>query len=232
MTARPVKRSLTLRGHRTSVTLEAPFWEAFRAIARRRGLAIDALASEVDEARPRGAGLASAIRVFVLRQHGGGEAPDALPDGIAEVETSRERTALVARVLDALPGWFGRTDAKARYVAAAAGHTTFAATENGRQVGVLTLADATPDAAEIDVMGVLPEAQGRRHGTRLIAAAEGWARAHGKSVLSVRTVSARHEDEFYARTRAFYRRTGFRAAAELAQTPDLPVPGTLLVLPL
>ncbi len=66
MTARPVKRSLTLKGHRTSVSLEPEFWTAFRDIARARGLPINALASEIDEARGD-VGLASAIRVHVLR---------------------------------------------------------------------------------------------------------------------------------------------------------------------
>ncbi|MEL6169896.1 MAG: ribbon-helix-helix domain-containing protein [Pseudomonadota bacterium] len=66
MSARPVKHSLTLRGHRTSVSLEAPFWTAFRAIAEDRGQSLNALATEIDEARGTEAGLASAIRVFVL----------------------------------------------------------------------------------------------------------------------------------------------------------------------
>ena len=35
MSARPVKRSLTLRGHRTSVSLEDEFWQAFRDIAKK-----------------------------------------------------------------------------------------------------------------------------------------------------------------------------------------------------
>lgn len=63
---RPVKRSLTLRGHRTSVSLEDAFWQAFRAIAAARGRALNDLAAEIDEARGD-VGLASAIRVFVLR---------------------------------------------------------------------------------------------------------------------------------------------------------------------
>ncbi|WP_372894064.1 ribbon-helix-helix domain-containing protein [Rhodosalinus sp.] len=66
MSARPVKRSLTLRGHRTSVSLEEPFWQAFRKIAAERGRTINALAAEIDTARGAEAGLASAIRVFVL----------------------------------------------------------------------------------------------------------------------------------------------------------------------
>lgn len=66
MTARPRKHSLTLRGHRTSVSLEDEFWQEFRAIARARGVALNELAAEIDARRGVSAGLASAIRVFVL----------------------------------------------------------------------------------------------------------------------------------------------------------------------
>lgn len=66
MSTRPVKHSLTLRGHRTSVSLEPEFWEAFRQIATARDQTINGLAIEIDEARGD-VGLASAIRVFVLR---------------------------------------------------------------------------------------------------------------------------------------------------------------------
>lgn len=64
---RPMKRSLTLSGHRTSVTLEAPFWEEFRRIADGEGLSINALASRIDTARDPEVSLSSAIRVHVLR---------------------------------------------------------------------------------------------------------------------------------------------------------------------
>lgn len=66
MTARPEKHSLTLRGHRTSVSLETAFWHAFRHIAEVRGKTLNALAIEVDEARTTDVGLASAIRLHVL----------------------------------------------------------------------------------------------------------------------------------------------------------------------
>lgn len=67
MSLRPVKHSLTLRGHRTSVSLEPEFWDAFRALAERDGKPINQLAAEIDEARGVERGLASAIRVHVLR---------------------------------------------------------------------------------------------------------------------------------------------------------------------
>lgn len=65
---RPTKRSLTLRGHRTSVSLEDAFWHAFRDIADARDQTINGLAAEIDAARGD-VGLASAIRVFVLRSY-------------------------------------------------------------------------------------------------------------------------------------------------------------------
>lgn len=67
MSLRPKKRSLTLRGHRTSVSLEDRFWSAFCAIARDKGLAINELAALIDEDRNiKTEGLASAIRDYVL----------------------------------------------------------------------------------------------------------------------------------------------------------------------
>lgn len=65
-TARPRKRSLTLQGHRTSVSLEDAFWADLQAIAAARGQSINTLVAEIDAARGVSAGLASAIRVFVL----------------------------------------------------------------------------------------------------------------------------------------------------------------------
>lgn len=72
----PRKRSLTLHGHRTSVSLEDAFWQAFQQIAREQGRATAALAAEIDAARPPGLGLATAIRLHVLqhfRHRAGGD---------------------------------------------------------------------------------------------------------------------------------------------------------------
>jgi predicted DNA-binding ribbon-helix-helix protein len=65
VTGRPEKPSVTLQGHRTSVSLETEFWAEFRAMAEARGLSVNALAAQIDAARGD-VGLASAIRVAVL----------------------------------------------------------------------------------------------------------------------------------------------------------------------
>lgn len=67
--SRPVKRSLTLHQHRTSVTLEDEFWQAFREIAEGQDKGINRLATEIDDARDPEVGLATAIRLHVLRHY-------------------------------------------------------------------------------------------------------------------------------------------------------------------
>lgn len=62
---RPAKRSFSIRGHRTSISLEAPFWEAFTAVAREQKLPLARLVAAIDAARGN-AGLSSAIRLYVL----------------------------------------------------------------------------------------------------------------------------------------------------------------------
>jgi predicted DNA-binding ribbon-helix-helix protein len=62
---RPVKRSFSLHGHRTSISLESEFWDALREAALREGLSLAALVARIDAERGS-AGLSSAVRVFIL----------------------------------------------------------------------------------------------------------------------------------------------------------------------
>ncbi len=59
-----MRRSVIVTGHRTSVSVEAAFWDELAAIAKRRGLSINALVSEID--RGREVSLSAAIRLYVL----------------------------------------------------------------------------------------------------------------------------------------------------------------------
>ena len=61
-----VKRSVSIAGHRTSVTLEAPFWDALKDIAGQRGSSVQQLIGTIDAGRGE-QNLSSAIRVTVLR---------------------------------------------------------------------------------------------------------------------------------------------------------------------
>lgn len=60
------KHSVSIRGHRTSFSLEQPFHDELQTIAAERGMTLAALVAEIDAARPRDANLSSALRVHVL----------------------------------------------------------------------------------------------------------------------------------------------------------------------
>ena len=60
------KRSVTLAGHRTSLSLESEFWQALKAAARADGLSLNALLARID--RERSGNLSSAVRVYLLRR--------------------------------------------------------------------------------------------------------------------------------------------------------------------
>ena len=61
-----IKRSMTIHGHRTSVSLEQPFWDVLRDIAASRGQSLASLVQNID--RKRDGGLSSALRLFVLAE--------------------------------------------------------------------------------------------------------------------------------------------------------------------
>ena len=67
--AGPVKRSVTIAGHQTSISLEPAFWSALEHAARDRHLPLSALVAEIDALRIVAAhppNLASAIRTWLL----------------------------------------------------------------------------------------------------------------------------------------------------------------------
>ena len=67
MSTKPKKRSLTLKGHRTSVSIEDKFWEEFCNIAKTREISVNELASQLDVTRElNSVSLASLIRNLVL----------------------------------------------------------------------------------------------------------------------------------------------------------------------
>ena len=65
----PVKRSVEIAGHKTSISLEPLFWDMLREAAARQGVPVNALVARVDEQRIASAtpcGLAGAIRLWLV----------------------------------------------------------------------------------------------------------------------------------------------------------------------
>lgn len=68
------KRSIAIKGHRTSIALEPVFWDALDKIAEEDGLTLPALVAEIDRrrlVRSPAPGLASALRVYALERLSG-----------------------------------------------------------------------------------------------------------------------------------------------------------------
>lgn len=63
---KPRKRSVSIDGHATSVTLEDAFWAGLRDLAQAKGLTVAQAVAAIDRGRPEGVGLATAIRLTVL----------------------------------------------------------------------------------------------------------------------------------------------------------------------
>ena len=117
-------------------------------------------------------------------------------------------------MLRELPEWFGIEEATAAHIRDVRELETFAVDD----VALLSVKLHNPRAAEIYVMGVVPERHRRGLGRALLAAAEDALRARGVEYVQVKTLGPSRESEGYARTRAFYEACGF---VPLEEFPDL-----------
>lgn len=67
----PVKRSVTISGHQTSISLEPLFWDMLRAASEESGQPINALVAAIDNERLASAtpsGLAGAVRIWLVER--------------------------------------------------------------------------------------------------------------------------------------------------------------------
>ncbi len=113
-------------------------------------------------------------------------------------------------ILRALPQWFGIETALVEYVKEIEMLPTLLAVVDNECAGFLTFKQHNKYAAELYVMGVLPEHQRHGLGHALVNRTESILRQQSIEYWLVLTLAPSHPDQFYARTRAFYLRMGFR----------------------
>ncbi len=123
--------------------------------------------------------------------------------------TDKDRKEQIARrILLALPDWFGLPESTKAYIESSRELPFWAAFEDGKAVGFLTLKETGPRTVELHVMGVLPDRHRRGIGAGLWDAAKTYAKTQGYLYAQVKTVAFGHYPE-YDRTNAFYRAMGF-----------------------
>ena len=127
-----------------------------------------------------------------------------------QLDDAAAKSRLCDEVLRALPDWFGLEQSVRDYVRDVAGLPFFAV---GRD-GFLALKLHDPAAAEVYVMGVLPDRHRHGVGSALMDAGETFLRERGVEYLQAKTLGPSRPDEHYAATRRFYESRGFRPLEE------------------
>lgn len=128
-------------------------------------------------------------------------------------EVSPPRPDLVARLLAALPDWFGQPDANEQYVRDAAVLPTLVARDGASDVGVLLYRPTLPGVVDVHLLAVDPAHHRSGAGSALIELLTGIADTR---TITVATLGPSDPDPFYAGTRAFYEARGFVAVEERA----------------
>ena len=120
-------------------------------------------------------------------------------------------------VIRSLPDWFEIEEAIQNYAVEINSLPTFLAIEDDRTLGFVTIKRHNPYAAEVYVMGVLPDFHRKGIGRALMEQTEAYAKGTGVEYLQVKTLGLSNPDENYAKTRAFYMAMGFCPIEEFTQ---------------
>ena len=132
--------------------------------------------------------------------------------------------ATCRRILDLLPDWFGIPESVDDYVEVADATQCVIASLDGDDVGITTVIEHSPFAAEIYLMAVVPTRHRHGVGRAMLRHVEADLARRGVEFLQVKTLSASDPDPGYAATRAFYLAYGFRPLEEFPTLwdPDNP----------
>jgi ribosomal protein S18 acetylase RimI-like enzyme len=132
-------------------------------------------------------------------------------------------------ILNLLPSWFGIPEANEDYIETANTHPSVIASVHGDDVGITTIKQHSPYAAEVYLMAVKPAHHRRGVGTAMLRHLEARLAAAGVEFLQVKTLSAARHDAGYDATRAFYLGYGFRPLEEFPTLWDPSNPALQLI---
>lgn len=128
---------------------------------------------------------------------------------IREVHQPDQKAEIARNILTALPDWFGIPESTAEYIRTCRELPVWAAFHGEQPVGFISEKQTSPRAAEIYVMGVLPQYHGKGFGSMLFEVLREDARRKGYGLLQVKTVAAGRYAQ-YDKTRRFYEAMGFQ----------------------
>lgn len=125
------------------------------------------------------------------------------------IENKAEKRSISTKILHSLPEWFGIPSATADYIEQSTEMPFIAAFEDNNAIAFLAIKETSPCAAEIYVMGALPQYHRKGAGKALINSCTAYCKDKGCALLHVKTLAPSHPDEGYEKTRRFYTAMGF-----------------------
>ncbi len=129
---------------------------------------------------------------------------------IKEINDKQEKKKISTDILESLPNWFGIQESTQKYISESSNLPFFAAIDESKPSGFISIKENNRYTAEIYVMGVLPECHNQGIGTSLLNRVLQWAKEKGYEFLQVKTLDDSHPDIYYAKTRKFYTSFGFK----------------------
>lgn len=129
---------------------------------------------------------------------------------IKEIKDKDKKYDIAKAILDDLPEWFGIAEAKEEYAFESKSMPFFAAIQNEKEVGFLSIKSNNIYTAEIYVMGIKKDYHRKGIGRDLFKACYGWCKEQGFEFLQVKTLDESHPDMNYRMTREYYLSMGFR----------------------
>lgn len=133
---------------------------------------------------------------------------------ILKLENPTEKAQICENILRALPNWFGIESAILNYIADVKKMETWVVQDKNETVGFVSINKHNSYTAEIHVMGILENYQGKSLGSDLVKYIEDTLRNENFKFLTVKTLSASRPNEFYDKTRKFYLKNGFAPLEE------------------
>lgn len=121
-----------------------------------------------------------------------------------------EKSNICNAILRMLPDWFGIEASIVDYAEQVRSMPFYAAFDGECPLGFIALKVHNPSAAEVYVMGLLPDYHHQGLGKKLIVACEQYCRENGIEFLTVKTLDASRESKSYEKTRLFYLAAGFK----------------------
>lgn len=129
---------------------------------------------------------------------------------IKEINDKQEKKEISTSILESLPNWFGIQESTQEYISESSNLPFFAAIDESKPLGFISIKENNRYTAEIYVMGVLPDCHNQGIGTSLLNRVLQWTKEKGYEFLQVKTLDDSHPDFHYGKTRKFYTSVGFK----------------------